>query len=111
MSAPLHPAADSLKPPPELKQYHLQTSFSLFDVPDHMHSVIGRALLEWNSRNGVSYIVWHTISTARVHCPHCNLVRSFDGDKDHRRSGECGSAGLNNSEAGDKGKGRAVDDS
>jgi hypothetical protein len=49
------------------------------------------------------------ISTARVHCPACDLVRSFDGDADHRKAGRCGLAGLNDVPAAEgKGKGRAI---
>jgi hypothetical protein len=109
ITAPLHPASDSGNPPYELQKYHLQPSFSLFDVPDHIQSAIGRALLEWNSHLGVSWTVWHTVSTARVYCPACDLVRSFEGDTDHRKVGKCGLAGLNKQSLREaKGKGRAV---
>jgi hypothetical protein len=92
--APLHPASNSSKPPPELQAYNFNLAFTLFDVPDHLHSAIGRAFVEWNSCLGVPYAVWHMISTSLVHCSACGLVRSFDGDTDHRRVGRCGLIGT-----------------
>ena len=107
--APLHPAEDSQAPPSELEPYLPSSSFTLFEVPDYLCSPIGRALLEWNSRAGVSYMVWHMISTARVYCPGCDRVRSFDGDLDHRKKGGCGLEGLHRVLSKSKGKGRALE--
>jgi hypothetical protein len=107
ITAPLHPAEDSQNPPLQLQAYLSSSSFTLFEVPDFTYSAIGRALMEWNSRVGVPYLVWHTISTARVYCPGCDRVRSFDGDLDHRKRGECGLAGL--CQVSRKGKERVMD--
>ena len=54
-------------------------------------------------------MVWHMISTAYVHCPACDLVRSFDGDTDHRKFGHCGLVGTNELAHVGKGKARAID--
>ncbi|KAG6808367.1 hypothetical protein H0H92_004351, partial [Tricholoma furcatifolium] len=48
-----------------------------------MHSPVGAALLEWNSRLGVLRDVWAVISTAMVKCIFCRLCRSFEGDRAH----------------------------
>ena len=105
--APLHPAEDSQNPPVPLQQYLPQSSFTLFEVPDYTYSAIGRALIEWNSSIGIPFMVWHMVSTARVYCPGCDLVRSFEGDLDHRKKGSCGVAGLRHTQ--NKGKGRAIE--
>ncbi|KAG6821670.1 hypothetical protein H0H92_001466, partial [Tricholoma furcatifolium] len=50
---------------------------------EFMHSPVGAALLEWNSRLGVPRDVWAVISTAMVKCIFCRLCRSFEGDRAH----------------------------
>lgn len=51
---------------------------------DFGESMIGRALLEWNSVVGIPLDAWYTLSTATVFCSGCGYVRSFDGDCAHR---------------------------
>jgi hypothetical protein len=53
-----------------------------FDV--FLHSMVGRAYLEWNSDVGVTVEAWKVLSTAEVVCGGCNKVRSLDGDCAHR---------------------------
>jgi hypothetical protein len=54
----------------------------------------GIALLEWNSRVGIPYDVWSVVSTGIVRCGACDLVRTFEGHKDHLdEAGECGDLG------------------
>lgn len=78
---PCHPAVNQI--PPALVEYHPSSNPPPF-LDYFGDSMIGRALLEWNSRIGVSVEAWHTVATAFVHCTGCNRVRSFDGDCLHR---------------------------
>ncbi|KAJ8079392.1 hypothetical protein PM082_021900 [Marasmius tenuissimus] len=41
------------------------------------------ALLQWNSRIGISQDVWAVISTMEVFCPDCSRVRSTEGHHRH----------------------------
>ena len=79
---PYHPAVDNDKPPLALIEYH--PSSSPAPVPDYFsESMIGRALLEWNSSVGIPLDAWYTVLMARVYCSGCNCVRSFNGDYLH----------------------------
>ncbi|KAJ7205350.1 hypothetical protein C8J57DRAFT_1258849 [Mycena rebaudengoi] len=51
---------------------------------DDINTTLGRAWIAWNCRTGVTKDVWAVLSTAYTHCRHCDLVRTFDGDKSHR---------------------------
>jgi hypothetical protein len=55
-------------------------------VLDFGESMIGRALLEWNSVVGIPLDAWYTLSTTVAFCSGCGYVRSFDGDCAHRDS-------------------------
>lgn len=113
---PCHPIAHN-GIPPALAEYHPSSN-----PPPHIdyfaNSMIGRALLEWNSRIGVSVEAWFTVITAFVHCTGCDRVRSFDGDCLHRNADGkpfCGGRRLGLGEEEDneppifgKGKGRAI---
>ena len=80
---PCHPAANNDNPPPKLIEYH--PSSNPAPTPNYFgDSMIGRALLEWNSDVGIPLDAWYTVVTARVYCTGCNRVRSFDGDCLHR---------------------------
>ncbi|KZP05962.1 hypothetical protein FIBSPDRAFT_903135 [Athelia psychrophila] len=78
----MHPVEVAI--PPALHEYHpssnpVQEFYLLRDL------MIGRALLEWNSTEGISANAWRTITTAYVICNGpCRKVRSFDGDCLHR---------------------------
>ncbi|KAJ7218744.1 hypothetical protein C8J57DRAFT_1254742 [Mycena rebaudengoi] len=66
------------------------------DVPMQyrLNTPSGIALLEWNSRVGIPYDVWSVVSTGIVRCGACDLVRTFEGHKDHLdEAGECGDLG------------------
>jgi hypothetical protein len=49
-----------------------------------LDNMIARPFLEWNSCIGVPRDVWYIISTARIICQCCHLVRSFHADQAHR---------------------------
>lgn len=72
--------------PPPLVEYHPGFVVEEYTCPDFRDSMIGRAILEWNSPEGIFVNAWHLIITAFVHCPSCNRVRSFDGDLAHRNA-------------------------
>jgi len=81
---PCHPAANKDDPPPPaLLEFHPSSdpepSSDFFGT-----SMIGRALLEWNSCVGIPLDAWTTLITAIVYCAGCNRIRSFDGDCLHR---------------------------
>lgn len=78
----MHPADDTI--PRALREYHPSSNPAQeFDLL--RDSMIGRALLEWNSTKGVSADTWRTITTAYVPCEgRCQRIRSFDGDCLHR---------------------------
>ncbi|KZP03200.1 hypothetical protein FIBSPDRAFT_969220 [Athelia psychrophila] len=112
---PLHPAADSAKPPKALRQYH-PSAYPTSREDYFCDSMIGRALIEWNSRVGIPLDAWVTVSSARVYCATCNRVRSFDGDSLHRDADgtpRCGGKRLGWDEGKEerpvwKGKGPAI---
>ncbi|KAJ7252171.1 hypothetical protein C8J57DRAFT_1520013 [Mycena rebaudengoi] len=59
-----------------------------------LDSPTGLALLEWNSRIGIPYDVWSTVSTAYIHCSDCDLLRSFTAHRLHLNdSGDCADPG------------------
>ncbi|KAJ7280432.1 hypothetical protein C8J57DRAFT_1220900 [Mycena rebaudengoi] len=51
---------------------------------DDINMTLGQAWIAWNCCTGVTKDVWAVLSTAYTHCRHCDLVRTFDGDKSHR---------------------------
>ncbi|KAJ7452906.1 hypothetical protein FB451DRAFT_1282374, partial [Mycena latifolia] len=53
------------------------------NITEFLDTPIGAALLQWNSRLGIPTDVWALASTAVIHCPECNLVRSFQGHLAH----------------------------
>jgi len=113
--APSHPAAHNDAPPPALLEFH--PSSNPVPPPDYFaNSMIGRALLEWNSSVGIPLDAWTTVISARVYCAGCNRIRSFDGDCLHRDAegnAYCGGRRLGIGEGDEehpvfgKGKGRA----
>ncbi|KAJ7829622.1 hypothetical protein B0H13DRAFT_1916387 [Mycena leptocephala] len=62
---------------PEYRFRSFRDSKTPKTVGETLDTAVGAALLEWNSRLGVPADVWLLISTAIVHCPECDLVRSF----------------------------------
>ncbi|KAF8176642.1 hypothetical protein K438DRAFT_1939297 [Mycena galopus ATCC 62051] len=59
-----------------------------------LKNAIGAAFLEWNSRLGVPADVWSMISTAVVHCEHCDLTHTMAAHKLHlSASGACNDPG------------------
>ncbi|KAJ6467415.1 hypothetical protein C8R45DRAFT_1106158 [Mycena sanguinolenta] len=50
---------------------------------DTIHTSVGAAFLEWNSRLGVPCDVWLTIASAIVLCKGCDLVRTIPAHKLH----------------------------
>ncbi|KZP04120.1 hypothetical protein FIBSPDRAFT_904510 [Athelia psychrophila] len=78
----MHPAEVAI--PPALHEYHLSSNpvQEFYLLRD---SMIGRALLEWNSTQGISADAWRTITTAYVICNGpCQKIQSFDSDCLHR---------------------------
>lgn len=56
---------------------------------EYVDTIIGRPFLEWNSRIGVPEDVWLLIYTAVIQCDTCELYRTFEGDRAHRKDGVC----------------------
>lgn len=78
----MHPANIGI--PRALREFH-PSSHPVQDFDLLRESMIGRALLEWNSTQGISANAWRTITTAYIVCNGpCRKVRSFDGDCLHR---------------------------
>lgn len=70
----------------------------LKSTQDCLDTMTGRPFLEWNSRVGVPRDVWYLISSARVICADCQLVRSFEADHAHRDlEGKCADVGEGDS--------------
>lgn len=91
-----------------LRKYPANHTISLLSTVDFLDSMIGRPFLEWNSRVGIPQTVWFMITTARVICDTCHLVRSFDGDGAHRVDGLCVDVGEGDGVVAEgKGKQRA----
>ncbi|KAF7975390.1 hypothetical protein HWV62_9603 [Athelia sp. TMB] len=97
-SVPYHPAADSDHPAIELSEFDY--CFKPPRADDFCESMIGRALIEWNSIIGIPPDAWATVRTAQKYCVDCERTRTFDGDAAHRNNhGVCAFRG--------KGKARA----
>ncbi|KAF7969699.1 hypothetical protein HWV62_26150 [Athelia sp. TMB] len=96
---PYHPAAASQPPPVELSEFH--EWFNPRRADEFCKSMIGRALIEWNSIVGIPLDAWMTVRSAQTFCLTCDRTRSFDGHAAHLD-------GNGNCKLGGKGKGRAA---
>lgn len=75
---------DSDDAPPELAGYHPSLNSPVCATTDvFANSMVGRAVLEWNSRIGVPLDAWRTIISVMVFCVGCKRVRSCDGNSAH----------------------------
>lgn len=84
-----HVAADRDLPPLSLFHYHPMSNPQTFTHNEFFDSVIGRAIREWNSPNGITSEAWFIVSTATVHDPSCGRMFSFDGFRAHAPGGKC----------------------
>ena len=82
LTVPYHPAADNDNLPPELLEFHPHSEPA--PLQDYFGtSMIGRALLEWNSCIGIPLDAWYTVISAIIYCAGCNRIWFFDGDYLH----------------------------
>jgi hypothetical protein len=87
------PSAETTLPTIHLHMF--PDTFQLSQTMECLDTAIGQLFLEWNSCIGVPQDVWYVISTARIVCRTCRLVRSFDGDEaHHNQMGLCEDVGL-----------------
>ncbi|KAJ7123896.1 hypothetical protein C8R43DRAFT_959025 [Mycena crocata] len=75
------------RPPPE-RRHDLQPRLvpqgqRLGNSAEFLDTPTAAALLQWNSRLGIPTDVWAVVSTARMECKACKLVRCFEGHAAH----------------------------
>ncbi|KAF8214597.1 hypothetical protein K438DRAFT_2008852 [Mycena galopus ATCC 62051] len=82
-----HPA---LLPIPSAEPFKEEFKFRSFRdgqrpqwIGDTIHTPVGAALLEWNSRLGIPCDVWLTVASAMVLCAGCDLVRTIPAHRLH----------------------------
>jgi len=84
-----HPAADPELPPSCLLVYGPHSTLRRFHEDRFFDTAVGRAVREWNSRNGISLAAWSLIISSAAMCTGCLRMFSGDGYNAHLDQGQC----------------------